>query len=333
MPGEKRRFKHLLVFVLLALLIHAGVVIPLLSLIISLQPSPEEHSPLQVDIWNRTLATDQEEEKTPKEELEEYEPIEEIPKGQVVTIDPSQNRQKPDKPRFLAEYDSKTDKETRSRIQAPGTGAGSTSPQVPGQGQDSQTIPGGMISELHGVGPLPSDLARADQGDFSADLRAPPSLENINLQPSMQAMTQAIAGSGLDSLKDVVDGDSTELNTAGWDYASFFNRVKKKVEQLWHPGVEYKKRDPYGNVYGFKDRITVLLVVLRSDGTLKHLYVMDPSGAPFLDDEAYTAVDHAAPFPNVPPGLRDKDDGLVKFTFHFIVEIGSQPIFRVRRYR
>ncbi len=332
MPGEKRRFKHLLVFVLLALLIHAGVVIPVLGLIISLEPDPEEHPPLQVDIWNHTLAKNQEEEKTPEEELEEYEPIEEIPEGQVVTIDPSPNREKPDKPRFLAEYDSKVERESRSRIQAPGSGPTSAGQQAPGQGQDSQTLPGGMISELHGVGPLPSDLARADQGDISAEFRAPPSLENINTNPSMQAMTQAIAGSGLDSLKDVVDGDSTALNTSGWDYASFFNRVKKKVEQSWHPGVEYKKRDPYGNVYGFKDRITVLLVVLRADGTLKHLYVMDPSGAPFLDDEAYNAVDHAAPFPNVPPGLRDKNDGLVKFTFHFIVEIGSQPVFRMRRY-
>ena len=163
MPGEKRRFKHLIVFVLLALLIHAGVVIPLLSLIISLQPDPQEHSPLQVDIWNRTLATEQEEEKTPEEELEEYEPIEEIPEGQVVETDPSPNREKPDKARFLAEYDSKVERESRSRIQAPGTGPSSAGRQAPGQGQDSQTMPGGMISEVHGVGPLPSDLARADQ--------------------------------------------------------------------------------------------------------------------------------------------------------------------------
>jgi len=79
--------------------------------------------------------------------------------------------------------------------------------------------------------------------------------------------------------------------------------------------------------------VTVLLVVLHPDGSLKHLYVMDPSGASFLDDEAYEAVQQAAPFPNVPPGLRDRKDGLVKFTFHFIVEVGSQPVFRMRRYK
>ena len=60
-------------------------------------------------------------------------------------------------------------------------------------------------------------------------------------------------------------------------------------------------------------------VVLRGDGSLKKLYVMQPSGAPFLDDEAYQAVRRAAPFPNVPNGLKDRRDGLVKFTFHIFV--------------
>jgi TonB family protein len=76
-----------------------------------------------------------------------------------------------------------------------------------------------------------------------------------------------------------------------------------------------------------------LLVVLRGDGSLKKVYVMDPSGALFLDDEAEEAIEKAAPFPNVPPGLIDKKDGLVKFTFQFLVTVGEQPIFRMRRYR
>jgi len=48
------------------------------------------------------------------------------------------------------------------------------------------------------------------------------------------------------------------------------------------------------NADNFKDRVTVLLVVLRSDGSLKKAYVMNPSGAPFLDDEAREAVENAA---------------------------------------
>ena len=47
---------------------------------------------------------------------------------------------------------------------------------------------------------------------------------------------------------------------------------------------------------------------------------------------AREAVMKAAPFPNVPGGLKDKRDGLVKFTFHFLVEVGERPVFRMRRY-
>jgi TonB family protein len=192
---------------------------------------------------------------------------------------------------------------------------------------------GGLKAEQHGVAPMPSDLAAEEQGETASLKRAPPSLEDINLQPSMQAMASALAGTGLDHLDGVLDGDATALNTMGWKYASFFNRVKRAVERYWHPDREYRRRDPYGNIYGFKDRSTSLLVVLRGDGSLKNIYVMDPCGAPFLDDEAKEAVELAAPFPNVPDGLKDKRDGLVKFTFQFLVEVGESPVFRIRRYR
>jgi len=335
MQGDKSRLTNALVFTLLALLLHIALVIPLIKLILSLEPSHEESAGLQVDLWNRASSSEdtEEEEKTPEEELEEYEPKEEIPDGQVVKTTPSPDQRKPkEKAKFLSEQNSRVEKETKSKIQTPGTGAVASSPRLPGKGRDSQTERGGMRSMEAGVSPSPSELTQAENGELSSKLLAPPSLNNISLQPSTQAMAKAIAGTGLDHLEDVIDGDSTALNTMGWQYASFFNRVKTKVEQFWKPGSVYRKRDPYGNIYGFKDRTTVLLVVLHPDGVLKNLYIMDPSGAGFLDDEAHAAVTKASPFPNVPSGLRDKRDGLVKFTFHFIVEVGSRPVVRMRRY-
>jgi TonB family protein len=335
MKRPKFRFGYTLVFLLLALLIHlfllswAGVLNHLMSLL----PGSPPYAPLEVDLWPRAEAV--EEEKTPEEELADYEPEEEVPEGQVVETPPTANRLEPlEKPRFLSEQDSRADQESQSIVRTPGEAAESAAPAIPGQGVDQETMPGGMREpQLEGAGPAPEEIARAERGDLSARMQAPPSPEDVSLSPSLDAMAKAVAGTGLDHLEDVIEGDSTALNTSGWDHASFFNRVKQKVEQFWHPDHEYKKRDPYGNIYGFKDRVTVLLVVLHPDGSLKHLYVMDPSGASFLDDEAYEAVQQAAPFPNVPPGLRDRKDGLVKFTFHFIVEVGSQPVFRMRRYK
>ncbi|MBW2276558.1 MAG: TonB family protein, partial [Deltaproteobacteria bacterium] len=257
----------------------------------------------------------------------------EFPNKVVVDSPPAEDPRKSDDARFASASDSRVEQESVSSVRTPGAAEAAPSPELAGQGKDAQEKPGGMVAEEHGVAPLPSDLERADKGEASVEKRAPPSLADINLDPSMSAMTAALAGTGLDHFDGVVEGDHTAVNTAGWEHASFFNRIKREVEQYWQPGMEFRRRDPYGNIYGHKDRTTVLLVVLRSDGSLKKLYVMNPSGAPFLDDEAYEAVSQAAPFPNVPDGLKDTRDGLVKFTFHFIVEVGSSPVFRMRRYR
>lgn len=319
------------VALVLAILLHVAVILPLVQWMLTLEPG-EDQEVLRVDLWSQD-AEDKLSKKTPEEQLEEYEPEEDAPDGQVVRAPPSKDTRKPDDSKWLAEQDSRVDKETKAQIQRPGDNAAPSVAETEGKGRDQQTMPGGMRAEDHTVAPM-IDKNTSDEGSKSAAKpRAPPSLQDVNLQPSMEAMASAIAGSGLDHIENVDPGDVTALNTRGWRFASFFNRVKRQVEQHWHPDKEYRKHDPYGNIYGFKDRLTVLLVVLRGDGSLKHVYVMTPSGAKFLDKEASDAISQAAPFPNVPSGLRDKNDGLVKFTFHFIVDVGGQPIFRMRRYQ
>jgi len=332
-----RENEALRIALVLAILLHLAIVLPLTHWMITREQEDEGDDRFLVDLWGRDVTqrweTEPEEEKTPEEELEDYQPPDEIPDKPVVDAPKSPDQRRPKDPQFLSEHDSRVDQESVSSVRTPGAAEAAPSPQLQGQGQDAQEKQGGMVAEEHGVAPLPSDLARSDKGKVAAEKRAPPSLNDINLDPSMSAMTAALAGTGLDSFEGVVEGDHTAVNTAGWEHASFFNRIKRRVEQYWHPGMEFRRRDPYGNIYGHKDRTTVLLVVLRGDGSLKKLYVMNPSGAPFLDDEAYQAVSQAAPFPNVPDGLKDSRDGLVKFTFHFIVEVGSAPVFRMRRYR
>jgi TonB family protein len=333
----REEHEGLWIALLLAVLLHLTLLVPMVHWILDSLPEPGEKGMLNVELWpdaDELAKLAPEKEITPEEELEDYEPEEEIPEGQVVQAPPSEDKRPPkEKPKFLAEQDARVEQETKSRIRLPGTAEASARPEIVGKGADPQTMPGGMQAEEHGVAPLPSDLEQADDADNSIEKKAPPSLQDINLQPSMQAMASALAGTGLDHLEDVIEADHTALNTAGWQFAAFFNRVKRQVEQYWHPDVKYRLNDPYGNIYGFKDRLSVLLVVLRGDGSLKKIYIMEPSGASFLDEEAVQAVTQAAPFPNVPEGLKDKRDGLVKFTFHFIVEVGGSPVFRMRRYR
>ncbi len=321
------------VALVLAVLLHLALLLPAVHWLMLRDPGDEDASALRVDLWD--AAHEAEEEKTPEEELAEYDPPEKPPELPVVRSPESEDKRPPKDPRYAAEHDSRAEKESVSRIRTPGSGEAVSQPESPAhtEGDALEEIEGGLRAELMGAAPLPSDLARAERGEHAAERQAPRALKDINLQPTASAMMSALAGTGLDRIDDVIEGDHTALNTLGWEYASFFNRVKQKVEQFWHPDVEWRIRDPYGNIYGIKDRVTVLLVVLRTDGSLRKLYVMQPSGAPFLDDEAYEAVQQAAPFPNVPPPLVDGRDGLVKFTFSFIVEVGSAPVFRMRRYR
>ncbi|MBM4387786.1 MAG: energy transducer TonB, partial [Deltaproteobacteria bacterium] len=82
------------------------------------------------------------------------------------------------------------------------------------------------------------------------------------------------------------------------------------------------KKDPYGKIYGFKDRLTILRVTIDSDGNLKRLETVKECGLDFLDIEAVKAFKEAQPFHNPPKGLLD-EHGLITFNFGFLFEISS----------
>ncbi|MEZ4460392.1 MAG: TonB family protein [bacterium] len=134
----------------------------------------------------------------------------------------------------------------------------------------------------------------------------------------------------IDYLRDVDEGDKTLLNRKESRYAAFFDRVKLQIKDEWSPVSEYRKRDPYGNVFGVKDRYSQVRVTLNGDGTVRQLYMARPSGLEFFDDEAVRSIRAAAPFHNPPEGLKD-DDGLVHFTFGFYFEVSAGPSMRMFR--
>lgn len=152
-----------------------------------------------------------------------------------------------------------------------------------------------------------------------------------DLRPTPQMLARVAASGGSDDyLKDVDDGEDTFLNTKRWKYWDFFDRVKKGVAHQWRPDLAYRLRDPTGQIYGFKNRFTVLKVSLKPDGSLSHLSIERPSGVDFLDDEAVSAMKTAQPFPNPPEGLIDPASHLITFRFGFMFELGG-PRFKVYR--
>jgi TonB family protein len=90
-----------------------------------------------------------------------------------------------------------------------------------------------------------------------------------------------------------------------------------------------RTRDPTGEIFLYKDRYTVVSVILDKGGSVKDVVVNKSCGVDFLDREAISAFRRAQPFPNPPPALLD-DRGEIKFTFGFYLEVnhGTLRMFR-----
>jgi protein TonB len=143
-----------------------------------------------------------------------------------------------------------------------------------------------------------------------------------DLKASQEILERVAGGGNVDHLEDVENGDETALSAKHWLYASFFNRLKRQVAQNWNPGSVWKRNDPNGTVYGFKTRVTEVRVSLSRKGELAKIVVTSPSGVGDLDDEAVRAFHAAAPFPNPPEQLANKEN-LIVFAFSFYFEIGA----------
>ncbi|MBK8480098.1 MAG: TonB family protein [Proteobacteria bacterium] len=304
--------------------------------------------------------------------------------GQVVELPRPRDEQRPERAKYLSEYDSKVAKETRAAPRPPGAarrpsaaasersaapraaqGARSgrpapRSPRAPRLAMRSAAQPtppqarAPALSPLQGSGVAPAPPAAASRegplavtpaaaataapgqprapADRAADQGAAATGGLGRLMVSDQEMSRALGGGANDALSDLEQGEETLLNSRRWRYAGFFNRVKQQVAQNWHPDRVYRRRDPTGNVYGFKDRLTVLIVTLDPQGGLRDLKLEQPSGLAFLDEEAMSAFRLAQPFPNPPRGLVDDKSGQISFRFGFLFELTRQPSFRVLRY-
>jgi TonB family protein len=180
-----------------------------------------------------------------------------------------------------------------------------------------------------------NEQAEAEKGLVEAEQQGvtKESIDPKELFPSF-ANASGIAGSGgsVDYMRDVPEGDKNLLNRKRSRYWSFMDRIRRQVEQTWSPVAEYRKRDPTGDVYGVKDKVSILGVTLNGDGSVRKIYVAHPSGLDFYDDEAVRAIRAAAPFPNPPEGIKDQD-GLIHFNFMFVLNIdsGGGPLLRIRR--
>ncbi|WP_027312920.1 energy transducer TonB [Balneatrix alpica] len=123
------------------------------------------------------------------------------------------------------------------------------------------------------------------------------SLEIASLEASLDIMRQEYAKR---PRKRTLDANSTKRS----EDAFYLNAWKDKIQQVGN--LHYPQAARQQGLYG-KLR---LLVVLRPDGSVKEIQLLQSSGHPLLDDAARQIVRLASPFAPFPPQMKNEVDEL-----------------------
>jgi TonB family protein len=264
--------------------------------------------------------------------------------AQIVEIPRPEREEIPDKARFLSQYDSKVEKEQRPRHRGrPSQQTAAPSPGPPRKAAERPAPPPAPEGLPDALGDTLAEGATEQAPDREGRGKVPRSGGQRGLKGGIKGLERMLvpgmAGAGRGTVQnartlggpfvsdDVFlgvedEGDVPLVNSRSFKYWDFFRRVKDRVRDQWNPGGIYQARDPDGKVYGSKDRLTVLTVILEPGGGIARLEVAKESGLPFLDEEAMRAFREAGPFPNPPKGLVD-ESGRIRFNFGFLLEVGS----------
>lgn len=263
----------------------------------------------------------------------------------VVRPDFVPDKRKPKDARWVSEFDSRVERETRapnrkradvydpSRVGAEaGLGAASprgTAPQdMPTHALPLGRLDPGQVEDVgHPVdGEIPNDAAGRHANKIGASAPRP------GLRGTADAMRKTFGGGSgsFDDLRGVEDGTQNLLNTDRFRFASFFNRMRDQIAQHWDPNGVMARVDPDGRVYGRRTRKTLLHIRLTPKGAVKKIDIVRDCGVRELDREAIQSVHLAAPFVNPPPQMIDPSTGFIEIDFLFILDEGRTT--RIRRY-
>ncbi len=110
------------------------------------------------------------------------------------------------------------------------------------------------------------------------------------------------------------EGKAISLDTTEWKYVSYMAHIKRKIELAWSYPAEAAEQGIYGKL--------LLKFVLKEDGSLLRIKLLNSSQYKVLDEEALSAVSKAAPFKPFPPYFKRK---LLPITASFEYRISSYP--------
>jgi protein TonB len=217
------------------------------------------------------------------------------------------NQEKVEDAHFLSAHNQKVVKQTQSANHGEF------------QNLKSKDIKAGKLEERKKAAPPNLDQLLAAYDPMAAGFKKQEAKTN---QEAEDAPKGGNVSQTSDYLKDVDQGIETLLNTREFKYYTYYNRIRKQLSQFWEPKVREKVNTMFQQgrkIAAAQDRITKLLIVLNSAGTLVNVKVLSDSGVRDLDEAAIEAFRAAAPFPNPPKGIIETD-GTVKIRWDFVLE-------------
>jgi TonB family protein len=245
---------------------------------------------------------------------------------QIVEQDKALNDEIDEKAKYLSEHNQRVVKETR----AAETGDFKNSA---GKGENKSQAKPVEAQKVAKASPTPKQsaakkFAQKTKTDPNGTL---PTMSDLSpsFDPTEKPKDETVSqGDGEqksktnDFLKDTPPSLETVLSTREFVYYSYYQRIRNQIRQYWEPSIREKVRRVFATgrtIASERDHITRVIIVLDREGNLIKVQIIGESGVKDLDDAAVEAFRAAAPFPNPPKGIVDKD-GTIKINWDFVLE-------------
>ncbi len=161
--------------------------------------------------------------------------------------------------------------------------------------------------------------SKENEIDTSSHKELPKGIQTGSGESQTPAEQQASQSS--DYIKELEPGLETLLSSKEFLYHTYYSHIRSRLDQSWGTKVREKLSSLHRqkrHVASSGDKITRCLVVLDKLGALKQVLIIGKSGLQELDEAVVEAFRLAAPFPNPPHGMIDRD-GTIKIRWDFVL--------------
>lgn len=123
-------------------------------------------------------------------------------------------------------------------------------------------------------------------------------------------------------IQGMKEGEVSALNTKEFVFYSYYDRVRKQLDQAWQPILRENIQRIFKagrRLASHADFVTKTMVTLNQKGEIVRVQLLEESGTHDLDQAAVDALNKAGPYPNPPKGLIDAS-GLVQIRWDFVLK-------------